>query len=151
MKKNHFRRNRSQNSFLKKVTFFSNFFFQPKCNCIHGLTLWKGNLLTFETKVNEFFYQTTLVTKEHKCRIKLKNFLRALNLLFKKTVIASQDKIHMSLSFPLLSVKYLSGILGNEMIFGFFWHNIAMTEEITINISRCAVNCDHNDLFTPTQ
>lgn len=35
-------------------------------------------------------------------------------------VIAKQDKIHMSLPFPLLSVKYLSGILGNAMIFGFF-------------------------------
>jgi len=35
-------------------------------------------------------------------------------------VIAKCDKIHMSLPFPLLSIKYLSGILGNEMIFGFF-------------------------------
>lgn len=70
----------------------------------------QGKPFTFCNNVNEFFYQTTLLSNEHKCRLYLKNFLSALNLPFKKMVIAKQDKIHMSLPFPLLSVKYLSGI-----------------------------------------
>lgn len=81
----------------------------------------------------------------------LRIFLSALNLPFKKMVIAEWDKIHMSLPFSLLSIKYLSGILGNEMSFGCFWHDIAMTQEITIKFSRCTANYDHNDLFIPAQ
>lgn len=73
----------------------------------------------------------------------LRIFLSALNLPFKKMVIAEWDKIHMSLPFSLLSIKYLSGILGNEMSFGFFWHSITMTQETTIKFSRCTANYDH--------
>lgn len=116
-----------------------------------GAITWQVKLFAFWNNANELFYQTFLLSNEHKCKICLKNFPHCIKPALWKMVIAEWDKIHMSLPFSLLSIKYLSGILRNEMNFGFFWHSIAMTQKITIKFSWCTANCCHNDLLTPTQ